>query len=194
MIKSLDVSDVLTDLKAECSGFSHFVEDLLDQLDELRIEMEENSKQLEDERAQLAHSRSRLQKQRTKLASLSAEDGSINTKRIVELEHQRTELEDELELVRRRAAEMSDELARQQREIAMERAEWSGELRELRQILEQQTRVLEDGQQAAVIVPSPPVKTIRGTRQDTNANDPVINSVMAQFAKIQKDAARRREN
>lgn len=42
------------------------------------------------------------------------------------LAEDRDELEEELELVRRRTVERSDTLAKHRREIAEERAEWSG--------------------------------------------------------------------
>ena len=103
------------------------------------------------------------------------------------------ELEEELELVRRRAAEMSDTLAKQRREIAEERAEWSGELKKMREVVERQAHSLETGQQPPVQgTREVPVTTASAPLTTKTTNDPVIDSVMAQFAKLQKDAASRR--
>ena len=55
---------------------------------------------------------------------------------IEQLQYQRDQLEEELERVRRQMAEMSNTLDQQKQEIAEERAEWSGELKSMRLLLE----------------------------------------------------------
>ena len=187
---------ILSDIKSECSGLECFVEELLTQLDVLRADIDRKSKQLDSERDDFAKAHEQLQKQREALAELAANGGDVDIERLSDLEQQRSELEEELELVRRRAAEMSDTLSKQQREIAEERAEWSGELKEMRQMLERQTRMLADGNHGPTnnnfepgeFEPPPTVQS----HDSQGSKDPVINSVMAQFAKLQKDAVARR--
>ena len=196
-IDTTGVVEVLAEIKQECVSFADFVEELLSQLDSLRADVELKSKAVEEEQSRLAACQRELDRQRQTLEDLKASDGTIDQEVVTELESQRSQLEEELELVRRNAAEMSDSMAQQQRDIAEERAEWSGELKEMRQMLEQQARLLADGRQleesrvvkkVAIPEASEPVP------QRANPSDPVVSSVMAQFAKLQKDAvARRRE-
>ena len=189
------LTTILSDIKEECSGLDCFVEELLTQFDVLRGDIDRKSKQLDSERDDFAKAHELLLKQHEELAELMEHGGDVDVARLSEFWQQRAELEEELRLARRRAAEMSNTLSKQQREIAEERADWSRELTEMRQMLERQPHMLADGHQASTksFVPefseTPP--TVQ-TRQSHGSNNSVINSVMAQFAKLQKDAVARR--
>ena len=184
------LSEIFTDLKDECADFSEFVEDLIGQLDSLRVEIDRKTTQLDHERQSLAQART---ERRNLQGEFEVAAGTVETEHLHGLAAERDELEEELELVRRRAAEMSDTLAKQRREIAEERAEWSGELREMREVFESQSRSLETGQQLPLqATREVPAAKASPPPTATTTNDPVIDSVMAQFAKLQKDAAFRR--
>ena len=105
------------------------------------------------------------------------------------LEQEREALESELELVRSRAAELNETVAQQQREIAAQKSELGTELQQLRKLVEKQADLIADRAVNARenVPPVGPSSTV-----PTQPNDPVVNSVMAQFAKLQKDVAQRR--
>ena len=121
------------------------------------------------------------------------------------LKAERLELEAELEIVRARSAALQETVALQKRELASQRASVSEELQELRVLLAEQTRLITERGPA----PSPPLvplplplpqpqvekePSLELILDDTCSKhlDPVVNSVMAQFAKLQKDIAQRR--
>lgn len=129
----------------------------------------------------------RLQRQLTELA-----------RRHDALRHERAELETELEAVRVRAAELSEALHEQKKRTTQLESEWAAELRRMRRALELSLREPTEGAPAAG----------RGRTQSRSragggpggqagpgadeADDPVLDSVMAQFEIIQRDMARRR--
>lgn len=119
------------------------------------------------------------------------------------LKQERRELEAELELVRARSAELQETVSRQKRELAAQRSEVSEELKELRTLIAEQGELFArhefapcsespDHQDSAAEqrTPSP-----AHAHEDPPAkpSDPVVNSVMAQFARLQRDIAQRRK-
>lgn len=113
------------------------------------------------------------------------------TQRLATLERERLELETELELVRSRATELQQIVQQQRRELNEQRADITTELRLLRDLIEQQhaaeaERYLPE-EEPALVGAAP-----RGAELTGPAPDPVVSSVMAQFARLQKDVALRR--
>ena len=109
---------------------------------------------------------------------------TISREELSALEREREALEAELELVRNRAAELNETVAEQQRAITDQKTELSTELQQLRLLVEKQadlfaTRVEERERAAPAAEPE--------TKEQPPAADPVVNSVMAQFAKLQRD-------
>jgi SMC interacting uncharacterized protein involved in chromosome segregation len=134
------------------------------------------------------------------VVSVSPEDGE----RYLAGEKERAELEAELELVRTRASELQETVAQQKRELAEQREELQSELKLLRQLIEQQSDLMaagDDSRRESVNVtmtrPGPAVTLVRppaAVDDDAPAGaDPVVSSVMAQFARLQKDVAQRRQ-
>jgi chromosome segregation ATPase len=111
------------------------------------------------------------------------------------LEQERSALVAELEQVRARSAELHESLADQQREHADQNARLADEIQSLRQLVERQAEMLNslarEGLSAAGPEPAEPV----ALRSDSPspAADPVVSSVMAQFAELQRDLAKRRK-
>jgi chromosome segregation ATPase len=114
------------------------------------------------------------------------------------LRKDRLELEAELELVRARSAELQETVARQKRELAEQRAEVSDELKVLRSLIEDQAQLFAQhesspvesaAEERPVRVPAPHAHE----SQPAKSPDPVVNNVMAQFAKLQRDIAQRRK-
>jgi len=113
-----------------------------------------------------------------------------------ESERERVVLESELETLRARNAEMARLLSQQKNQVTEERTQWGDEIHRLRQVLELMSagragkRTCETAASAppgAAAQPSvPPAGSAGGT-------DSVLDSVIAQFELLQKDAARRRK-
>ena len=110
--------------------------------------------------------------------------------RLASLEKERVELESELELVRTRATELQEVVNQQRRELVEQRADITTELRLLRELVESR-RELPAGEfeadEDALVGAS-----ARGDSMGSSP-DPVVSSVMAQFARLQKDVAQRRK-
>lgn len=135
-----------------------------------------------------------------------------------QLETQRIELEYELEVVRNRALQLQEQVDRQRREIKQQQTLLTSEVRQLHDVIDQQNHLLGELQLHSQSTPVPPplpgeqppapvtpaaappkTPSVRATipAQDipapAPAADPVVNSVMAQFAKLQKDVAQRKK-
>lgn len=131
-----------------------------------------------------------------------------------ELEKEHVELESELELVRARAAELQELVGQLKSELSEQRGSMADELRELRRLLghpaeasgHRETQVYAPRDEASpamtmtlpardIVRDSTPAKEkVRDSTPVAAANgDPAAQSVMAQFAKLQKDVALRRK-
>jgi hypothetical protein len=90
-------------------------------------------------------------------------------------------LETELEAVRERTAELSDTLARNEREMAERRAQWELEREQLRRLVEQYEQASASSGPAPVPAETAPP-----------ADDAVVGSVAAQFPRHSRERADRR--
>jgi hypothetical protein len=153
----------------------------------------------------LATARKELADARAELArgGNSSGSGGESSHRIAELEQERAALESELELVRGRAAELYESLTQERRTLTEHRTETSTEMKQLRRIVEKQAELLSEREHAAPVAVAPTHAPSRSevavaetdeTVESTEASDPVISSVMAQFAKLQKEVAERRKH
>lgn len=122
--------------------------------------------------------------------SSSAAGSATWGQQLANLESERAELEAELELVRGRAAELQETVDQQQNALSAQSQDTSDELKLLRLMAEQQALMIA-GARAAAAQPQlqgPPANS----DEQPNNNDAVVQSVMAQFAKLQKGVAERR--
>jgi chromosome segregation ATPase len=111
------------------------------------------------------------------------------------LQQERTALETELEMVRARAAELTDALEKERKQMAEDRAEWSGELKQLRRLLERQARLSATPLANSHVQTTPAAASetqVHGGSKSPRRDDPVVGSVLAQFDRIrqQRIAAR----
>lgn len=117
-------------------------------------------------------------------------------KELAGLEQERATLERELEIVRCRAAELSETLAQQGRQMGEERERWSDELKRMRRLLETMAqRELSEpaaGPRAPIAAVTMPAGVQKASAGETHG-DPVLDSVITQFEMLQKDLARRRK-
>jgi len=108
--------------------------------------------------------------------------------RLSALERERVELESELELVRTRATELQEIVNQQRRELVEQRADITTELRLLRELVESRPQQAEyEGEDEALVTAASHSEPLG------SSPDPVVSSVMAQFARLQKDVAQRRK-
>ncbi len=119
-----------------------------------------------------------------------------------EVLRERDRLESELELVRSRACELQEVVAEQQDRLSQQQDDVSDELRQLKSVIEIQLSTLHRKSQPIERPPAAApqvtaavmnVATAQPETADVPAADPVMSSVMAQFARLQKDVAQRRK-
>lgn len=147
----------------------------------------------------LASARSELADVKARLAQALEENGLlrrqgerqtpvVELQQVSELEHERALLESELEMIRNRAAELTETLADEKRRMAHERTEWTSELKQIRTTLVSQAA----GEAPAARRAADPLAAARpGSSAGDSGNHAVVDSVMAQFELLQKDRRRR---
>lgn len=172
----------------------------LDQARERLHELASVAVEAEELRSALVQARSHVE---VETAGAAGEEGPSRDQ-LHALELERARLEWELETVRNRAAELAENAAQEKRRVAEERAEWSGQLKQLRSALEQQAHILAN-HRPGVETSSPPQLAHAAQSAPAAANearvtapatpqgsDPVLQSIMSQFEMLQKDLVRRR--
>ena len=106
-------------------------------------------------------------------------------------------------MVRARSAELQETVSRQKRELAAQRLEVSEELKELRTLIADQAELFAQHEPASFVESADhhepaaeqrsPSSTLVHEEPPAKPQDPVVNSVMAQFARLQRDIAQRRK-
>jgi chromosome segregation ATPase len=201
----LSVLQVTAGSQASGSGPSvETLAPLLSELGELRRQVTETQDQLSNTQSQLGDARVELSSaiERTAAAVAQAPAPVViggehapadeeTLARLSSIERERVELESELELVRTRATELQEVVNQQRRELVEQRADVTTELRLLRELVEQRrerpVEAYEPEEDDALVTAS-----ARGDAGGS-APDPVVSSVMAQVARLQKDVAQRRK-
>ncbi len=108
-------------------------------------------------------------------------------------EQERSALERELEVVRNRAAEMSEMLVQQKRDAEQQQSQWVGELKRLRKALQEMAHRMDDRDNDREEISYAETNATPAPVHAAAAPDPVLDSVMAQFEVLRKDVARRRD-
>ena len=181
---------------------------LLAQMSRLESEGEVSRDELAQLRAQfgpLAEAASDTGRLRGELALAQAElarlhDQVAGTPENVDLraqlaavEAEREHMESELELLRNRGAELSEALAEQKRTMSQQREDWHEELRQLRRAVERQSELLAQS-------PNGKLDNRQSTQMDRSQTQPsqnargggmMVDSVLEQFALLQKDKVRK---
>ncbi len=121
---------------------------------------------------------------------LQPSDDAGSSAELAQIAEERDALEVELERVRSRAAELDRTIAEQQVQIDSQQDAMSDELTQLRRLVEKQADLFDQDAVASADAAEP---ELVGAQRDTPAADPVVDSVMAQFAKLQRDVASRRQ-
>ncbi|MCC7084319.1 MAG: hypothetical protein IT427_04850 [Pirellulales bacterium] len=182
------------------NGVFDDMESMCKSLDEQQSIFDRRCQTIESEKQQL----SRALEQQHSIEPCA--DSALQAK-IGELEQERQALEDELEAVRNRAADLATTISEQKRQMADERAEWTSELRQMRRVLDKQSTWIAQQAQQANAISTPPSGYLppgpgTGALASPNGNyapaqavanhDPVLGSVLTQFELLRKDLERRR--
>lgn len=169
------------------------VREQLKRLTDAAVDTSRLRDQLAQVNAALAEARSDVIREQKRAAEAGDPRQSASQQRVHDLERENAALEAELEALRNRAAELAEHLSHGTRVMAEERAQWLGELRQLRRTVERSVQ----GQIERIVVgpdQSHPAATVHEAPAETAANDPVLDSVMAQFELLQRDLTRRRSS
>ena len=126
-------------LREAHTGLRETAQRMFDSLQAMQQQLEQSQRQLMDEQAA-------LQSQREQGHS---ECGQQNCEHLVALQQQHAGMQDELQSLRGQATEMARTIAQQQQQINHERAEWSGELSQMRRILDKQASWLQERTETA---------------------------------------------
>jgi chromosome segregation ATPase len=214
------VADALAALRHTHDSLAELLDGVFDDLESLSSEVDVRGRLLDELRTQAIaqaselrnlcqaeaevrteYSATRLEVEhaRQQLAELPAESERLRGQ-LQSIELERVSLETELEALRVRGAELTEQLAALKRESAEERAEWSGEIQQLRRAFERQAELLADRLVALAVAERPSNGAAETTQDTTTApkssatpvQDNVLGSVVAQFEMLQRDRQRRR--
>ena len=202
----------LAEFSAGHEEFDHLIGEVFDEFDELTgrllARQESCTETQRRTQADLDQATAELERQRAATAAARDEVGRLQEERN-ELRHERLLLEAELDTVRNRAAETAEALAEQRRELAVERTQWTEELKRMRRVTEALVRQGAQREAAAEQAPvvaasSAAAERPAAVKQSSAAErqpqpaavaagaDPVLDSVMAQFELLQQDVLRRK--
>lgn len=145
--------------------------------------------QVESLRQELASTKIELLKKNKQINPAAVEHSNLN-----QLKRQNEELEGELHRVRGRAAQLTDTLDRRERELKQQQQAWAGEMQAMRDVLGNRGSGQSRGQAASDTSVASGTATVVRDEMETRSsgNNAVVDSVLAQFAKIQRDVSRRR--
>jgi chromosome segregation ATPase len=160
-----------------------------EELAELKRQFAATQAQLGDTRTQLNEAIARAAEAASQLSVAKSGPPPVSDDtraRLAKLEHDRRDLEEENKLLRTRAVALQETVNQQRRELAEQQTEISAELKQLRDLLTEREHELQNLDHQAVTLVAPHGKS-------PAEPDPVVSSVMAQFARLQKDVAQRRK-
>jgi chromosome segregation ATPase len=196
-------------LEAERSELKHQLETSSERLNKLAtvaVGVAEAKAETAGAKTELAAVRSELAETKAALER-ALESGGGHTSTEVELrlraqldEHARERAlsDTQLESVRERAAELAVQLEEQQRQFAEERQRWQSQLADLTRLVASHNRGSHSSTSDTIVTEQPrctasPVRRApHRPDHDAPQGNPVIDSVMAQFQMVQREAARRR--
>jgi hypothetical protein len=137
-VTGLPLRQALAAFRTGQESIARSLVELFDGLEELRLLLARREARLSDEHKGLGNDAQSEPAENNAPAPAAIDPNPELKAKIAELESDRAELEEELESVRSRAAEMEEAVTQQKRQSADEHAQWAAELRHLRRILDKQ--------------------------------------------------------
>jgi DNA repair exonuclease SbcCD ATPase subunit len=177
------VEKVVTELQA-------FRRQSTEELGEVRRQLTATQSQLGDARTQLHEAIARAADAASQAAIAKSGPPPVTDEtraRLSKLEHERRDLEEENKLLRARATALQETVSEQRRDLAEQQTEISAELKQLRELL------AERGHDFPHVDHETIAQVAAAHDESPTGRDPVVSSVMAQFARLQKDVAQRRK-
>jgi hypothetical protein len=191
------VAETLAALQSECAQSEALIDDLFAELEKRRAELALKAAEVEQERAENRRLKEQFEKSLSLRLAASPVTESGEPRRPSDLELERAALVVELEQVRARAAELHETLLEQQQEHAEQNTLLAGEIQSLRQWIERNTELRDtaprDAAPREIPVELPENDAVSAGAAPASGGDPVVSSVMAQFAQLQRDVAKRRK-
>ncbi len=203
------VLDSAAEYRREWGTIEASIEELIDDVELLQLKLEEKSLALTESQQQLADEREQLNLERTenrRLLQLLEQQDARLSETLTELRRlscEQHQLQEALVMAAESSLVVSEDVRESQSHAlstsSAAAAELASELKEVRKLLEEQAARHNDV--PAVIVPSPNASQsmpaanapAAAAAEESANNNPVVNSVMAQFAKLQKDVAQRKK-
>jgi chromosome segregation ATPase len=194
-LRSADDSTITIELETRLRQVEGERDSLRSQLDQSLSEigrLSESTRELTEARDQIVQLRAEVEG----LKAEHVEEDGDQHQQVADLEQERATLETELELVRGRASELQEQVMSHERSMEEQQQEMSAELRQLRELVERNASSARKSTASPVRpteLPSPNDEATPNQQAQPVTADPVVNSVMAQFAKLQKDVSARRK-
>ncbi len=163
----------------ELASDRHSLERELDEAREEITKLSSTAVELASVRVELADARAKASRLRDQLVAASGTEQEHRAM-LADSEIERRRLESDLDSLRRRAAELSEDLTTHKRQAAQERSAWNAELKQWRLLFEKQ---------AARFSVDHAAPAAAGGRAGHPAGslDPVLGSVIAQFESLHND-------
>ncbi|MEZ6070330.1 MAG: hypothetical protein R3C10_08630 [Pirellulales bacterium] len=174
-------------LESEQQRIEQWADDCQRRADELVDEQSQFEQRREELDRQLADATAEVTLLREQMAAANAADG-CTSERVMKLEQERQALEEELELVRQRAAALVETADEERRDFESQKSLWMRDMKELRRSLEVNAPTPAQPEVTANTVPAAAAPVNKAPR------DTALDSVMAQFEMLQRDLARRGTN
>jgi hypothetical protein len=187
------VAETLASLQTECAQSEELIDDLFAELEKRRAELAQKVAEVELERAANWRLKEQFEKSLTLRLAATPVNEAGEPRHPSELELERAALVVELEQVRARAAELHETLLEQQQEHAEHNARLAGEIQSLRQWIERNAELRDSSPREIPVELSENDLAASGVAASASGGDPVVSSVMAQFAQLQRDVAKRRK-
>ncbi len=167
------------------------LEKQLSQAREVTNQAAERDEEIQQLRSELAAAKLEILKRD------QAEVGNGSSAELNALYEKNQALEGELHQARGHALELTERIDQQQRELHQQKSAWTVELQAMRRLLERpETNSQQRGGGASFADTSVLSETATVPRDEleirANSNNTVVDSVMAQFAKLQRDVNKRR--
>jgi hypothetical protein len=210
-VASAPVNELRELLRIGAEGYEQLLNELFDDMEAMCRSLEDERRRHELRCEKFASEKQQLTELLSQRQSAEPSSDPLLQSKVTELEHERQALEEELEEVRTRAADLAKTVAEQKRQMADERAELTAELRQLRRVLDKQATWIAQQSQPLPGLPAAMPEPPNGSAQHlpnqapvaaagsypaavppAPNRDPVLGSVLSQFELLRKDLERRR--
>jgi hypothetical protein len=134
------LKEALAALQAGQESYAQFVADLLAELEAAQNKLRQAEARIDQQNGELVELRAQQAAALQSQADETQSGDQAWLDKVAELESDRQALEEELENIRTRAVDMAQTIADQKRQMSDDQTQWMDEFRQLRRILDKQTK------------------------------------------------------